>query len=37
MALARDCRRGMPKEPTLAELQWENARVNAELQRATKT
>ncbi len=33
LELARDCRRGTLREPTLAELQRENARVNAELQR----
>ena len=33
LELARDCRRGTLPEPTLAELQRENARVNAELQR----
>ncbi len=33
LALARDCRRGAPREPSLAELQRENARVNGELQR----
>ncbi len=33
LALARDCRRGAAREPSLAELQRENARVNGELQR----
>lgn len=34
LVLARDCRRGAAREPGLAELQRENARVNGELQRA---
>lgn len=34
LALARDCRRGAIREPSLAELQRESARLNGELQRA---